>query len=222
MQRTAILAVVALLGACASRGKTEGQKQIEDLTAQINKLSAILSEAKVTIQTTLAEHDQIVNNKDGDLLGHYKKFATGVDSIEDYRLKARGQLDKVKASAAPFFERWKQDITKFNNEEMRARAEERMQATRQRYDEVKQHSEEVRSNYEAMMATLRDHRLYWANDLNATSAADLADDRPALVEKANVVLAGVDSVIDWATKYNQSVAMRTSPPPAEGEGEGAQ
>lgn len=218
MKKTAMLVVVALLGACASSGKTEGQKQIEDLTSQINKLSAILTEVKATVQVTMSEHEQIVNNKDGDLLGHYKKFATGVDKVEELRLKARAQMDAVKAAATPFFERWKQDITKFSSEDMKKRAEARMEETRQRYEEVKAKSEEVRTNYEAMMATLRDHRLFWANDLNATSAAELADDRAGLEQQADVVIAGVNGVIEWAKKYNEAVAMRTQPAPAEGEG----
>jgi len=212
-----IVLVAALVGACASSGKTEGQKQLEDLTAQINKLGKELQSVRGTITMTVAEHGQIVNNKDGDLIGHYKKFSKGLEKIEEGRQDVEDQAQKMREAAKPFFDRWKSDATKFTNPDMRKRSEERLEQTRKHYEEVKKFGDELRGAYDAMMATLRDHRLFWASDLNKSSAEALRKDREKVEQQSKKVLDGIDKVLDWTKKYNESVAMRTAPEPAEPE-----
>jgi len=219
-RKLAIIFAAALVAACASSGKTEGQKQLQDLTSEINKAAKRLEAVRAAITTTMAEHDQIVNNKDGDLIGHYKKFSKGLDKIEEEREELQEQAQKMREAAKPYFDRWKADATKFTNPEMRKRSEERLEQTRQRYEEVKKYGDEVRTAYDAMMATLRDHRLFWASDLNKGSAEALRKDRPKLEQQSQKVIEGIDKVIDWTKKFNEAVAMRTQPTPEE-SGEGA-
>ena len=120
-KKTLACSLTAILVACAT-GKTEGQKQVEELTGHINKLADDLRTGKAEIQATMAEHNQIVNNEDGNYIGHYQKFATGVDDIEDTRQDAKARLEKIRAAAKPFFERWKNDLAKFSSDEMRKRS----------------------------------------------------------------------------------------------------
>ena len=99
MRRFLAAVCVSVLAACAGGGKTEEQKQIDELTDNINDFAAALREGKTDLQATLAEHEAIVHNKDGDLIGHYKKFNTGVADVEETRADVRKRVDAIKATA---------------------------------------------------------------------------------------------------------------------------
>ncbi len=213
--RVYVFALVAFVGACKA-GATQGQKELEDLSAQIAKLSSQLEEGKADLQQTMAEHDAIVNNKDGDFVGHFKKFSKGIERVEKGREGVRSRVQKVKDAAAPYFTRWKDDNVKITDPGLRERDAKNMEATRVRYDEIYKRGDEAKAAYEPLMVTLRNHHQFWANNLNATSAAQMKGDSEALDKNANALYGLIDKVVETAKKYNQSVALRAKPqPPAE-------
>jgi DNA repair ATPase RecN len=214
------LALAVLLAGCQG-GQTEGQKMVQDLTKAINGFADSLRKGKAEIETTLAEYDQVINNTDGDLLGHFKKFNSGLDSIEKRAEAVRKQSDEVEKAADPFFAQWQADLEKFSSEDMKKRSKERMEETKKRFQEIDKIGDKAKAAYDPLMATLRDHALYLSNDLYKAAAETLKKDA-AKIEKAATTLYGlIDQILGAADNYNKAVAMRTNPPPAaEGCGEG--
>jgi len=212
MKTMALALACAVVVACGSSGKTEGQKQIDQLTSAINDLAKSVETGKATLQTTIAEHNAVVDNKDGDLIGHYKKFNTGLDKTEKERQTIVKNREAVKAAADPFFAQWKSELDKFTSPDLKARATERMEETRKRFEAISKIGDEARAAYEPLMATLKDHALFWANDLNADSAKALAKDSEQVNGDAKKLYGLLDQVIEAAKNYNKAVAMRMKPP----------
>jgi len=212
--RLYVFALLALVGACKS-GATQGQKELEDLTGQITKFSKQLEEGKADLQTTMAEHDAIVNNKDGDFIGHYKKFSKGIETVQKDRDGVRAQVEKVKAAAIPYFTRWKEDNTKITDPGLRERDAKNMESTHARYEEIYKRGDEAKAAYDPLMVTLKNHHQFWSNNLNAESAAQMKGDTEALDKNANTLYGLIDNVVAAAKKYNDSVAMRQKPAPAK-------
>lgn len=200
-----LLAAVFAIG-CGS--STKGTDELDDLTESVADVADSLRELKGVIQSTLAEHNQIVNNKDGDYRGHYEEFAEGVDDIKEGRDDVQDEVDDMRAAAVPFFKQWELDLTKYNNEDMRARGKARMEETKARYEKVKEQGDVAKAAYTAMMAMLEDHRLAWERDLNADSAADMKKYRPELEKNWATARDAINAVILWAEKYKASVETR--------------
>ena len=201
-------ALVAAVVAIGCGGTPKGTKQLDNLTEAVAEVADSLRDLKGVIKSTLDEHNLIVNNTDGDYRGHYEKFAEGVDDIKDGRDDAKADVDDMRAAAVPFFEQWKLDLAKYNDPDMRARGEARMAETKTRYDEVKKQGDIAKKAYNAMMATLEDHRLAWERDLNAGSAADMKKYRPELEKNWATARDAINAVILWAEKYKASVETR--------------
>jgi chromosome segregation ATPase len=213
--RAYAFALAALMAACSSTG-SKGQKALADLTGEIDGLVKQLEAGKTDLQKVIAEHDAIVDNTDGDFVGHYKKFSKGIDTVEKQREKIRERVQKVKDTAAPYFATWRDDNTKIGEASLRERDKMAMEATQKRYEEIHSAGEEAKAAYEPLMAKLKDHRQVWSNNLNATSAAAMKKDADGLKKDADKVYGLIDKVIETAKKYNASVAMREQPkPPAE-------
>jgi len=208
--RAYALIMAACLGACSSTG-SKGQKELSGLTAEIDELSSQLEEGKADLQGALAEHDAIVNNTDGDFVGHFKKFSKGIDTVEKDREGIRARVQKVKDAAAPYFATWKDDNAKITDPGLRARDAQNMEATRGRYEEIYKRGDEAKAAYEPLMQTLKDHRQFWSNNLNAASAADMKKDSEQLKKNASTLYGLIDKVVESAKAYNKSVAMRVKP-----------
>jgi hypothetical protein len=82
--RVKAFVLAALIGACSSTG-SKGQSELADLTGEIDKLVKELETGKTDIQKALIEHDAIVNNTDGNFVGHYKKYKSGLETVEEDR-----------------------------------------------------------------------------------------------------------------------------------------
>lgn len=204
--------IAAIIGACSSTG-SQGQKELKDLTGEIGKLSTQLEEGKADLQTTIAEHDAIVNNKDGNFVDHYKKYGKGIETVEKDRKGVQERVQKVKETAAPYFARWKEDNAKITDPGLRDRDAKNMEATRARYDEIFKAGDEAKAAYDPLMVILKNHQQFWANNLNAESAAQLKGDTEKLDKSAAHLYGLIDTVVANAKKYNESVAMRVKPQP---------
>jgi hypothetical protein len=206
--------IAALVGACSSTG-SKGQEELMDLTGEIKKLSSELETGKADLQTTIAEHDLIVNNTDGDFVGHYKKYKKGIETVEKDRDGIRERVQKVKDAAKPYFARWSDENASITDAALRERDAKNMAATRARYEEIYKRGDEAKAAYEPLMVTLKDHRQFWANNLNAASASEMKKDSEALAKNAKTLYGLIDKVVETAKKYNESVAMRTTKAPAQ-------
>jgi chromosome segregation ATPase len=207
-----VFVIAAFVGACSSTG-SQGQKELANLTSEIEKLSKELEAGKADLQKAIAEHDAIVNNTDGNFVSHYKAFGKGIETVEEDREDIRARIQKVKDAAAPYFARWSDDNAKLTDPGLRDRDKKNMEETKARYDEIYKAGDEAKNAYEPLMATLKQHHQFWSNSLNANTAAQLKGDTEKIDKSANSLYALIDKVVSTAKKYNESVAMRVAPPP---------
>lgn len=210
--RVRAIVLAALVAACSSSG-SKGQSELSDLTGQIDRLVKELTEGKVALQKALAEHNAIVDNKDGDFVGHYKKYSSALDDVAESRTAISERVTKVKGAAEPYFIRWRDENSKISDPGLRERDSKNMAATRARYDEIFKAGDAAKAAYEPLMKTLQDHRQFWSNNLNAESAAQMKGDTEKLDKDANGLYGLIDKCSETARKYNESVAMRVTPTP---------
>jgi Protein of unknown function (DUF2959) len=204
--------LAALIGACSSTG-SKGQSELADLTGEIDKLQKELLAGQADLKAALVQHDAIVNNTDGDFVGHYKKYKSALETVEDDRKAVSERVVKVKNTAEPYFTRWRDDNSKISDPGLRDRDAKNMATTRARYDEIFKAGDAAKAAYEPLMKTMQDHSQFWSNNLNAESAAQMKGDSEKLSKDANAFYGLIDKVVENAKKYNESVAMRVNPPP---------
>lgn len=204
-----VLAVVLMVG-CES-GKTEGQKQVETLTARINSFAEALASAKTELNNVLGSHDNIVHNKDGQLDVHFGQFNKGLDRLESRSEDLRARIDQVKQVATPYFAQWEAKLKQIQNENTQQMARQRMEKTKNEYEEFIGWSEQMRDAYTPLMDILRDHKQYWSYSLNASAAADLQKDDDKIKEHSAKLIELIDTALQGAKEYNEAVAARTTP-----------
>jgi phosphoenolpyruvate-protein kinase (PTS system EI component) len=213
MQRVASVLVLGsiFLAGCES-GATSGQKNVDNLTKAINKLGDSITKGKAELEAMLAAYDQVINNKDGDLLTPFKAFHSGLDKVEKQRADIQKKGTEAEIAADAFFAHWQQDLQKFQNDDMKKRSQDRLDKTRERFKEIDKTADEARASYQPLMATLRDHDLYLSNDLNQEAVKTLSKDAKDIKMNGDTVFKLIDDVLARIAKYNEVVAMKQAQP----------
>jgi hypothetical protein len=209
----AILAGLVLVG-CES-GKTEGQKTIDELTAAIRSLKEEMIAGRGELETALKEYEMVVDNKDGDLIGHFSKFNSGLESVEKRRQKIKGEAEKLDLVAQQLWAQWDQQLAKFSSEDMKKRAMKRKEDTQAKFKKIDEEGDKAREAYERMMTKLRDHANFLSVDLNKSSVAELSKDWPELQKDTEKVFGFIDGMLSVIGEYEESIAMKTEAPKPE-------
>jgi ribosome-associated translation inhibitor RaiA len=82
---------------------------------------------------------------------------------------------------------------------LRARSEQRLKRTQDRFTELRQTGLRAADIYAPMMKTLQDQVTYLGHDLNAGAAASLKSDADKLNAQAKDLYAAIDQVTDTAS-----------------------
>ncbi len=208
MQLRISMLILATLAAACATGKTQGQSDVEDLTRAVGDFQKSLMKAREELKSTMTEYDAVANNKDGDLLGHFKKFNRGLDDVAKRQAKVKKDLDDMKASAGVLFQRWEKNLETIQAEDLRARSRARMEVTKRRFADLQAVGARSREVYAPLMTTLRDHATFWSSDLNPDSAAALRGDAATVQTQVNDLNASIDTVLAACDEYNKAVASR--------------
>lgn len=211
---TALLPFVLLVSACAS-SQTPGQKNASELSSKATDLEKSLTDGKAELQSVVTEHAAIVNNTDGDLIGHYKKFNGGIGSLEKRREDIKRRVEAMRLAAESYFSSWSLENEKLTNEDLKERAADRMEKTRQRQKEILDAGTKVRDLYPPLHEKLKDHAIYLGNDLNAESAATLKEDLEDIQEDAKEITDSIDVITKACRDFTAAIAMKTEMPAAE-------
>ncbi|MHC4957003.1 MAG: DUF2959 family protein [Planctomycetota bacterium] len=214
----AMLAGLILVG-CES-GKTEGQKTIDELSSAIGGLKDEMTKGRAELKTTVDEYALVVDNKDGDLIGHFQKFNSGLETVEQRRQKVRAQSEKLDLVAQQLWAQWDAQLAKFSSEDMKKRAMKRKEDTQAQFKKIDEESKQAREAYERMMTKLRDHANFLSVDLNKSSVAELSKDWPELKKDTEKVFGFIDGMLKVIGDYETSIAMKTDPEKAPGCGAG--
>jgi hypothetical protein len=99
------------------------------------------------------------------------------------------------------FAQWTEDLESFGNISMRQRSQERLEATRQRYDAILSATLAAQLAYDAFNGDLTDQALFLENDYNASSVAVVAAEQEGLRGRARELARRLEAVNTACQEY---------------------
>ena len=194
--RMLAVAPVALLGlsSCATISDTvgsafgrneEGLEQVDDLLSRIELVHVEAELARESMHGAMGALQTLASPKfKGDPMVAYADFVEAVERSEDQAEALTDSLKPMKKAADSFFEQWADDLTTFSSLQMRQRAQQRLEATRKRYDAIVMSLEPTATAYEAFNVQLQDHVLFLGNDFNMAAVSALGPEVSALTDQS--------------------------------------
>jgi hypothetical protein len=189
MKRSAsvrLLAPLALLGLGSCSGlafskDSSGLEGVDRLLSHVERTQVEALVAKERAQEALdALRILVAPEFRGEPAAAHEVYVGSVEASEDQADALQDSVKPLKRTGEKVFERWAEDLESFGNIAMRQRSQERLEATRQRYDAVLSAAVSAQLAYDGFNGDLHDHALFLEHDFNTTSVALIAGEQESL------------------------------------------
>ena len=216
---TTLLAAFATLGLGSCAGlftkDSQGPGLVDDFLVRIERVHV---ETELSREGVRDAVDLLLELADpqtqSDPVNAFARFEASIEEAEDRQKDMRKAVKSMRKQSGPFFDRWASDLMAFSNTEMRLRSQERLLATKERYESIEAALDPVEESYDACLALLRDVSLFLGNDLNAASVAAIETEIRYLTSQATELDGDLQSCLSACRAYVENAAL---PVPAAGD-----
>jgi uncharacterized phage infection (PIP) family protein YhgE len=210
--KTSLIAVAmaALVAGCASSGYQKADSTASYLTTAADKLDA----GGVQITAATAALTELVEKPQPDMKLQLKNYSTSVDKLESLSKSAGTAATKMQQMGAAYFQKWDEQLSQIQNEEIRNQSAERKAAVMKQFEQTKAAYDAARAAYSPFVANLRDIRTAVSTDLTPAGVQAISKS----MTKVNAQAAEVQKTMsDLAAQFRTlSKALEVpTPPPAE-------
>lgn len=160
---SAIAAVVVLMAGCTSTG----YKKAGDTSTAIEKTASNIHKGNGQIDAVLFSLSSLVNSPEADLKSQFSKFDSAVTKLDSLATDVNTQAAAMQSQGADYFRTWDGDMAKIQNEDIRARSNERKIAVAARFDAVRLSYVQTKAAFVPFMSDIKDIRTALATDLTA-------------------------------------------------------
>jgi hypothetical protein len=215
MNRTISIRVAAaacLLGLVSCSGlafskDSSGLTAVDDLLSHVERTQVEALVAKERAQEAMETLRLLVAPEfRGDPAAAHAAFVAAVEASQDQADELQDSVKPLKRTGERVFERWAEDLESFGNIAMRQRSQERLEATRTRYDAILAAAGSAQLAHDAFNGDLHDHALFLEHDFNTTSVAMIAGEMEGLRNRGRELGKRLDGLAGACQAYLEFAA----------------
>jgi len=188
------------LGTTVVAQPNEGVKQVDRLITASGKTVKAVADTRLQLVKTMEAYDALMARDAKDRKKLYDRLQKEMQRLDEQRAKIGDEAGKMKSEAGTLFEQWAASIAAIENADLRARSEERMEATKASYGEIEAQGQRAAELYTPFMKDLQDQITYLGHDLNAAAVASLAPEAEKIGERADRLVESIDDTIATANR----------------------
>ena len=173
---------------------------LEDVDGLLSRVERVFVDSELTQErvheTMDALHFMVDPRFGGDAVAAHESLQVSLKRSVKQSDELRLSVKRMRSSAQSVFEKWAEDLGSFSSSDMRRRSHDRLEETRQRYQDVLAAAQPALALADAVNSSLKDHAVFLGHDYNASSVSALSGEVEAL---DNMVLDLDESLV--ATMY---------------------
>jgi chromosome segregation ATPase len=158
--------------------------------------------AKKQFATTLQEFQSVTNFNGGSLQDEYDKLNASYESCASRAQAVSDKIASIDKVAQDMFTEWNNELSQYNNEQLRQSSAQKLQDTKQRYAQLIAVMRKSEASMKPVLGAFHDEVLTLKHDLNAaaiaslqTTAAGMNNDVQKLIDDMNASIKEADSFI---------------------------
>jgi uncharacterized protein Yka (UPF0111/DUF47 family) len=209
--RWLLVAMVALLGisGCQSMRyralETVGIEKRGILEARVEAASEAQDEAGEQFETTLDRFRSVVELEEGDLERAFRKFRREYRRSVDRAEAVRERIQAVERVAGDLFEEWEGELDGYSDPDLRARSEELLQQTRQRYGVMIRTMNRAEARIDPVLRAFEDQVLFLKHNLNSMAVAAIRGEVEEVEAETGNLLAAMRDSIAEANRFIENL-----------------
>ena len=190
--------VPALLTGCSSSGVKLGQGA--EAAQGLNDSAELIRAGKEQVSATIASMNSLREMTGGTLPELFAGFSKQMDDLESIADRVASTNDRMRREGKKYFDKWESSIASINNEDIKARSEERKASIQKSLDKVAKSYESMSEQYAELMTDLQDIRTALQTDLTGEGVKSLSRVMKRASGKGDAVIKAAERA---ATAYEE-------------------
>lgn len=162
--------------------------------------------AKEQFRSALDSFMDVVEVAGGDLADRYEALNTELIRSEGRAQAVGDRIESIEAVADALFDEWEDELGQYSSRDLRRRSEEKLEDTRQRYEQLIRAMQRAADRMEPVLAVFRDHVLFLKHNLNAQAVASLKDEFVELETDVAALIVDMERAIAEAEDFLASMS----------------
>jgi septal ring factor EnvC (AmiA/AmiB activator) len=175
------------------------------LVHRVEKARDSQEEAKTQFKNALDRFTALTGFKGGSLEEKYRELDAQYESSKARADEVRKRIDDIEDVSEALFAEWENELSQYQNASLKRSSQQKLRATRQRYDQLIAAMKRAESKMEPVLLTFRDQVLFLKHNLNAQAIASLRGELDTLQTDISALIKSMEASIREADEFIKSV-----------------
>ncbi len=159
------------------------------------------AEAQEQFKSALEQFDSVVKLKDTNLKKAYDRLNSEHEKSEEAAEEVSARINKVESVAEDMFDEWEQELTEYQNKDLRRASEKKLRTTQRRYKEMLTTMHRAEASMEPVLKIFNDNVLFLKHNLNAQAIGSLQSEFATLRGEINVLIQKMNEAIKSSNTF---------------------
>ncbi len=187
-----------------------GYHKRDILMSRVQKARDTQQEAKQQFQSALERFQALTKTSGGKLDEKYKFLKSEFDKSESKADAVHKRINDIESVGGALFKEWEKELEQYSSASLKRSSEQKMQATRQRYDQLLSTMRKAESKIAPVLNTFRDHVLFLKHNLNAQAVASLQGEVREVETDVSSLLKEMESSIREADAFIRNEGCKST------------
>ena len=204
-QLTFAVAFLFLLTGCKSAyygmWNKLGYAKRDILVSEVEDAKKDQEKAKEQFKTTMQRFQELTGYQGGDLEAKYKKLNSDFEACKKRADAVTKQIKDVDTTANDMFKEWKKELGQYQDENLRAKSEEKLNESKARYSELIAAMRKAEGSMQPVLKAFNDQVLFLKHNLNAQAIASLQTTSQQIDANVQQLIKDMEASINEANQF---------------------
>ena len=158
-------------------------------------------EAQAQFKSALEQFDSVVKLQDTDLKKAYDRLNSEYEKSAGAAREVSRRIDRVESVADDLFDEWEQELTEYQNKELRRSSSDQLRATQKRYKTMLASMHRAEASMEPVLRIFKDNVLFLKHNLNAQAIGSLQSEFANLKGEIDILIRKMNDAIQSSNTF---------------------
>lgn len=159
------------------------------------------AEAQEQFKSALEQFDSVVKLQETDLKKAYDSLNGEYEASEAAADEVSSRIDKVESVAEDLFDEWEQELTEYQNQELRRSSKAQLLTTQKRYKKMLSSMHRAEASMVPVLKIFKDNVLFLKHNLNAQAIGSLQSEFANLKGEIDVLIRKMNEAIQSSNSF---------------------
>ena len=158
-------------------------------------------EAQEQFKSALEQFDSVVKLKETNLKKAYDRLNIEYEKSAAAAEEVSTRIEKVETVAEDLFDEWEQELTEYQNKELRRSSGDQLRATEKRYKTMLASMHRAEASMEPVLRIFKDNVLFLKHNLNAQAIGSLQSEFANLKGEIDILIRKMNDAIQSSNTF---------------------